>query len=185
MGFERGKRLGRFWKDAQLLDDRLRKHNFASNGKKEKDFEISLGAALDTMADDKKFNCEVISQHNKKTTVKSVYCFGKRHRPDITFDENGIALELKFVKGAGLKDAIGQGYLYRLRYRFVFIVLVISDQKKAFYEDLCEGKEKDLEDTLQNLADNMNIFTYIVPAFKLKKGAGMSSCHAFFEPINS
>jgi hypothetical protein len=41
----------------------------------------------------------------------------------MTFDENGIAIELKFINSsglAGLKDAIGQGHLYRLRYKFVF-----------------------------------------------------------------
>lgn len=183
MSFEKGKRYGRFWDDSAALDRLFRKHNFNNTSKNEREFEIGLGQALSTLSDN--FNCNIISQTDKSTTVKSVYCFGKKHRPDITLDENGIAIELKYVKGSGLKDAIGQGYLYRLRYRFVFLVLVISDSKKAFYEDLCQGKEKDLEDTLQHLADNMNIFTYIVPAFKLKKGPSMKSCHAFFEPVNS
>ena len=50
------------------------------------------------------------------------------------------------------------------------------------YLDLDGGKEKDLEDTLQYLADHMNVFTYIVPAFTL--GPGVKGCIPFFEPIN-
>jgi len=183
MGFERGKRLGKFWNDAKYMDQLIRRHDFNSTGKKEADFERDLASAMNTLKHE--FNCDVISQTTRSTTVKGVYCFGKKHRPDMTLDENGIAIELKFVKRAGLKDAIGQGYLYRLRrYRFVFLVLVISKDKKGFYYDLCDGKEKDLEDTLQHLADNMNIFTYIVPAFTVKKGPSMKICHAFFESPN-
>ena len=147
------------------------------------DFENGFASTLMTVK--KQFNCQVITQIDKATTVKSIYCFGKKHRPDMTLDENGIAIELKFITYAGLKDAIGQGYLYRLRYRFVFLVLIISEDRKSIYEDLCTGKEKDLEDTLQHLADNMNIFTYIVPAFNLKLGIGMKKCQSYFEPINA
>ena len=100
----------------------------------------------------------------------------------MTFDENGIAVEVKFITYAGLKEAIGQGFLYRLRYRFVFLLLIISEARKMIYADLDAGKEKDLEDTLQHLADNMNVFAYIVPAFNIKPG--MKKCISFFEPVN-
>ena len=124
----------------------------------------------------------MITQIDKSTTVRSIYCFGKKHRPDIALDENGIAIEIKFVTYDGLKEAIGQGFLYRLRYRFVILVLIISEDRKFIYSDLNGGKEKDLEDTLHYLADNMNIFTYIVPAFNIKPG--MRKCISFFEPVN-
>jgi len=97
----------------------------------------------------------------------------------MTLDDNGVALELKFITYAGLKDAIGQGYLYRLRYRFVFLILVISEDRSYIYGDLDTNKEKDLHDTLQHLANTMNIFTYVVPAFEISPG--MKKCISFFE----
>ena len=108
-----------------------------------------------------------------------MYCFGKNHRPDLTLEENGIAIEIKFITYAGLKEAIGQGYLYRLRYKFVFLVLIISEGRKNIYEGLDIGKEKDLEDTLSHLAASMNIFTYIVPVFSIKPGT--KKCLHFFQ----
>ena len=177
MGFESVRRRGRVWEDAKELDCLIQKYPFNTTGKSERDFENGFGSALMMTKDN--FNCRVITQIDKSTTVKSIHCFGKKHRPDITLDENGVALELKFITYAGLKEAIGQGYLYRLQYKFVFLVLIISEDRKDIYEDLCDRKEKDLEDTLQHLADHMNIFTYVVPAFNLKPG--MKKCHSFFE----
>ena len=150
---------------------------FHTTGKNERDFETGFATSLITMQRD--FSSKVVTQIDKSSTVRSVYCFGKKHRPDMTLGENGIAIELKFITYAGLKDAIGQGYLYRLRYRFVVLVLIVSEQRKVIYEDLAIGKEKDLEDTLRHLANSMNIFSYVVPAFVLKPGT--SKCIGFFE----
>lgn len=181
MSFESSRRYGRFWDDAKELDSFISDYHFNTSGKNERDFEQGFAAALYNSR--KSFGCEVITQTNNETSVKSVYCFGKKHRPDMALDENVIAIELKYITYAGLKDAIGQGHLYRLQYKYVFLVLVVSPDKKEMYSDLCERKEKDLEDILQHLADNMNIFTYVVPSFKLKPG--MKKCHSFFEPINA
>ncbi len=180
MGFEVGRRRGRYWDDAKKLDETLQEYPFHTTGKAERDFENGIASSLMTMK--KHFNSEVITQIDKSSSVRSIYCFGKKHRPDIALDENGIAIEIKFVTYAGLREAIGQGFLYRLRYRFVFLVLIISEERKSIYIDLNSDKEKDLEDTLQHLADNMNIFTYIVPAFNLKPG--LKKCISFFEPVN-
>lgn len=180
MGFEASRRFGRFWNDAKVLDEFIRDYHFNLSGKSERDFEHGFSAAL--YSSRKLFECEVISQTNNDTSVQSVYCFGKRHRPDMALDPNGIAVELKYITYDGLKDAIGQGYLYRLQYRFVFLVLIIGNDRKKIYDDLCERKENDLEEVLQHLADEMNIFTYIVPSFKLKPG--MKKSFSFFEPLN-
>lgn len=75
---------------------------------------------------------------------------------------------------------IGQGYIYRLDYKFVFLVLVISDKKKNMYYEIANGKEKQLEDILFHLSQNMNIFTYIVPSFPIKK-IGVPKCISFFK----
>ncbi|MES1944103.1 hypothetical protein PC39_08309 [Salinisphaera sp. PC39] len=181
MSFEKGKRYGRYWDDVHTLNDLITRYAFHTTGKNERDFENGFASTL-LNSEEGTFNAEVITQIDKSVAVKGVYCFGKQHRPDMSLDENGIAVEIKFVKYAGLKDAIGQGYLYRLRYRFVILVLIISEERKGIYEDLILGKESDLEHTLQHLADNMNVFTYIVPAYKLK--GGQKKCVSFFEPRN-
>lgn len=180
MGFESVRRKGRYWEDCKKIDKIILNFPFHTTGKTERDFENGFATTLITMKNS--FNSKVICQIDKTTTVKSVYCFGKNHRPDITLDENGIALELKFVTYAGLKDAIGQGYLYRLRYKFVFLILVISEDRSHIYADLDTNKEKDLHDTLRHLADKMNIFTYVVPAFEIKPG--MKKSIGFFEKVS-
>lgn len=180
MGFEAARRFGRFWNDAQQLDRFINDYHFNTSGKDERSFELGFSNALYTSRE--RFESEVITQTNNDTSVRSVYCFGKKHRPDMALDPNGIAVELKYITYAGLKDAIGQGYLYRLQYKFVFLVLIIGSDRKKIYEDLSDRKENDLEEILQHLADEMNIFTYIVPAFKLKPG--VKKCYSFFQPLN-
>ncbi|WP_428354761.1 hypothetical protein [Methyloprofundus sp.] len=129
MSFEYSKRFGRFWDDAKTLNNMIYDYPFHTTGKNERDFENGFASTLITVKN--QFNCKVITQIDKSTTVKSVYCFGKRHRPDMTLDENGIAIELKFIHYKGLKDAIAQGYLYRLQYRFVFLVLIASLDRQS------------------------------------------------------
>ncbi len=177
MGFERAIRSGKYWDDCKAVDSLIKDFPFHTTGKSERDFENGFATML--MTRKSSFNSNVITQIDKSTTVQSVYCFGKKHRPDMTLDENGVAIELKFVTYAGLKDAIGQGFLYRLRYKFIFLILVISQERSSIYEDLSMQKEKDLHDTLRYLADNMNIFTYVVPSFLTKPG--VHKCISFFE----
>ncbi len=169
MGFENVRRRGRVWEDALTLHETILDFPFQTTGDNEAAFERGFATTL--MATKKNYNCDVITQIDKETTVQSVYCFGKKHRPDMTLDENGIAIELKYITYAGLKDAIGQGHLYRLRYKFVFLILIVSETRKSVYDEIENGQEKDLEDTLQYLADNMNIFSYIVPSFRITKPA--------------
>ena len=177
MGFKPTRRRGQYWDDAHALHEFLCGFPFHTTGRKEHDFETGFGTAM--LASQKQFKSQVITQIDKTTTVQSVHCFGKKHRPDITLDESGIAIEIKYITYDGLKEAIGQGFLYRMRYRFVFLVLVVSEERKVIYDDLHAAKEKDLEDSLSYLAGQLNIFTYIVPAFSLKPG--VRKCFAFFE----
>lgn len=177
MGFESVRRRGRYWDDCKTLHTLINDFPFHTTGKNERDFENGFATTLMTIR--KSFNSKVITQIDKSSTVQSIYCFGKNHRPDMTLDENGLAIELKFITYAGLKDAIGQGFLYRLRYKFVFLLLVISEDRSSTYYDLDTNKEKDLHDTLRYIADTMNIFTYVVPAFTPKPGH--KKCISFFE----
>lgn len=175
MGFESGKRTGKNWEDIIFIDSLIKNADKKSNGsimnitgREEKDFELRFSSLLD--ANKGKINGELISQQNKDTTVKQIYCFGKKHRPDMTINDDGIAIEIKYINDNfdGVKMALGQSLMYRLRYKFVINVIVISEKNKDVYEKAVNGEEKDLEDILKYLADDMNVFTYIVPAFSLK-----------------
>lgn len=175
MGFEKGKRTGKNWEDILFIDSLIKNSDKKTNGsimnitgKEEKDFELRFSSLLD--ANKVKLNGNLISQQNKDTTVKQIYCFGKKHRPDMTINDDGIAIEIKYINDNfdGVKMALGQSFMYRLRYKFVINVIVISEKNKDVYEKALNGEEKDLEDILKYLADDMNVFTYIVPAFSLK-----------------
>ena len=175
MGFEKGKRTGKNWEDILFIDSLIKNSDKKTSGsimnitgKEEKVFELRFSSLLD--ANKVKLNGNLISQQNKDTTVKQIYCFGKKHRPDMTINDDGIAIEIKYINDNfdGVKMALGQSLMYRLRYKFVINVIVISEKNKDVYEKAVNGEEKDLEDILKYLADDMNVFTYIVPAFSLK-----------------
>lgn len=175
MGFEKGKRTGKNWEDILFIDSLIKNSDKKNNGsimnitgKEEKDFELRFSSLLD--ANKVKLNGNLISQQNKDTTVKQIYCFGKKHRPDMTINDDGIAIEIKYINDNfdGVKMALGQSLMYRLRYKFVINVIVISEKNKDVYEKAVNSEEKDLEDILKYLAADMNVFTYIVPAFSLK-----------------
>lgn len=176
MGFEKGKRTGKNWEDILFIDSLIKNTDRKSDGsimnitgKEEREFELRFSSLLD--ANKKNLNGKLISQQNKDTTVKQIYCFGKKHRPDMAINDEGIAIEIKYISGSfdGIKMALGQSFMYRLRYKFVVNVIVISEDNKTVYEKALNGEEKDIEDILKYLADDMNVFTYIIPAFSLKK----------------
>ena len=177
MGFEAGRRTGNNWEDILFIDGLIKNSDKKSNGsimnitgKEERDFELRFSTLLEANKD--KINGKLISQQNKDTTVKQIYCFGKKHRPDMAINDDGIAIEIKYINNSfdGVKMALGQSFMYRLRYKFVINIIVISEENKSVYEKALNGEEKDLEDIMKYLADNMNVYTYIVPAFSLKAG---------------
>ncbi|MBO7638261.1 MAG: hypothetical protein J6S91_04730 [Treponema sp.] len=177
MGFEKGKRTGKNWEDILFIDALIKNGDKKKGGsimnitgKEEKDFELRFSTILDTSGD--KLNGKLISQQNNDTTVKQIYCFGKKHRPDMTINDDGVAIEIKYINKSfdGVKMALGQSFMYRLCYKFVINVIVISEENKDVYEKALNGEERDLEDIMKYLANEMNVFTYIVPAFSLKTG---------------
>ena len=173
MGFETGKRSGKNWEDVLFIDSLMKNEKDSGSimnitGKEEKNFELAFSTLL--YANKVKINGDLISQQNKDTTVQQVYCFGKKHRPDMTINDDGIAIEIKYINDNfdGVKMALGQSFMYRLRYKFAINIIVISEKNKDVYKKALNGEEKDLEDILKYLANDMNVFTYIVPAFPLK-----------------
>ena len=177
MGFEKGKRTGKNLEDLLFIDSLFKNSDKKTSGsimnisgKEERDFELRFSSLLD--ANKGNINGKLIFQQNNDTTVKQIYCFGKRHRPDMAINDDGIAIEIKYIKNSfdGVKMALGQSFMYRLRYKFVVNIIVISEENKDVYEKALNGEKKDLEDILKYLADEMYIYTYIVPAFSLKNG---------------
>lgn len=157
-----------------MLDTVIKGARFNLTGKTERDFELLFSERVRANSD--RINGSIISQVDKETTVQSVYCFGKKHRPDLTINDDGIALELKYINNSlnGIKEAIGQSIFYRIRYRFVMNVFVIAEQHKDVYLKVANGEEKDLEEILKDLSTDSNIFSYIVPAFT--PGSNVKAC---------
>lgn len=118
MAFLAGQKRGYLWEDAVTIHKFIPNYHFTLNIKDEHHLESTFTGAIHQ----KKLNNKVISQLDKTTIVESIYCFGKKNRPDITVEKDGIAIELKYVKSSkdGFKNAIGQALLYRLKYKFVF-----------------------------------------------------------------
>jgi hypothetical protein len=173
MAFKTGRKFGKYWEDVKQLDKYIHDHDFNSTSKTEKSFENGFANSLKALQD--RFNTELVTQVHRSARVGSVHCFGKNHRPDMTYvdidkQDDIIAIELKKISYAGLKSAIGQGLIYRMKYRFVLIVLIMSDKCKDTYLEIENGQDQNLEDMLKYLAEENNIFTYIVPAFPVKPG---------------
>lgn len=174
MSFEKGIRRGTVWEDIVVLDGIIKKSRFALTGKEERDFEFAFTQTV--TANEDKLNGRVISQANQETNVRSVYCFGESHRPDLTINDDGIAIEIKYPGSSldGIKLALGQSMLYRLRYKFVINLFILAERHKDIYLKACNGEERDLEDILKDMGNDMNIFSYIVPAFSL--APNLKSC---------
>ena len=183
MAFKPSRKYGKYWEDVQQLDRYIREYDFHNTSKSEKVFEQGFSSALKVLHE--RFHTDLVSQVHKNAKVESVFCFGKNHRPDMTFVDNDkqediIAIELKKIDYEGIKTAIGQGFIYRIKYRFVFIVLILPDKCKKTYHGIENGQEENLSDLLKHLAEKNNIFTYIVPAFAINK-PGIKKVLSFYE----
>jgi len=174
MSFQVGRRRGNVWDDVLALDLIIKEARFNKTGADERDFEMMFGERLDTLRGSLKG--ELISQRSKEAPVQSVYCFGKKHRPDLTINTDGIAIELKFLNSSldGIKEAIGQSNFYRIRYRFVINLFIVGEKHKNVYLAAANGEEQHLEEILRDLSTDSNIFSYIVPAFS--PGSNVKAC---------
>ena len=110
----------------KTLDKIIGNTRFNLTGKSEREFELAFMSSVNANAD--RLNGKIHSQVDKDNVVQSVYLFGKKHRPDLTINEDGIAIEIKYLSGSldGLKQAIGQSIFCRVRYRFVTNIFVID-----------------------------------------------------------
>jgi hypothetical protein len=94
--------------------------------------------------------------------------FGFNHRPDVSIGNNGTAIEIKVIStGHDIRDILGQAIAYRMRYRFVILVLVDQTDGHKVVE-LCKSKGSQEFTLLSGLASDMNIFTVVGPISQSK-----------------
>ena len=182
MSFITGKKQGQYWEDAKRINKLIETFNFYQTGKDEAYFESNLASHFDSHREE--FNLKLNSQRAGNSKVNGVDCFGKKHRPDIAFsnkktDEGIIAVELKYANYGKIAKAIGQCMIYRLKYRFVFMILVIpastiKNPKNSNrlniekYVSISNNKDEELISLCDSLKEN-NIFVFLAPAFKTEK----------------
>ena len=170
--YKAGKRTGKIWNDLKNFDQLIKSKKFTQSVKNEKEYLHWLDAILNENSD--KFSSIIKTETDRNTKVDSVYCFGRRHRPDMSIGNNAIVIELKYIKIDNedeFKKAIGQLMIYRIKYKFGILFIILSDELKELYNNIVKEKsERDFVELINYLAKELNIYTYVIPDFKLKPG---------------
>lgn len=153
--FKPAKRTGIHWKNLQKAIRAIKKIPLDIRGDNERKFEDRISGAL-TVA----FRDAFIDQRNTQQVMTRVSLFDHDHRPDMSIETDGVAIEVKVIKsGHSFREAIGQSLIYRLGYRFV-VVIWIDKSKKKTYKSLIEDKKSDENKFLKQLEEN-NIYCII------------------------
>ena len=170
--YKAGKRTGKIWNDLKNLDKLIKVKNFNQSVRNEKEYLHWLAGILSENSYEFSSSIKIETDRNKK--VEGVFCFGRKHRPDISIGDNAIVIELKYIKKDNedeFKRAIGQLMIYRIKYKFGILLIILSDEQKELYYNIVKEKsERDFEELTDYLAKELNIYTYIIPDFNLKPG---------------
>lgn len=125
--FKPGRHTGLHWENLKKAKEIIERLSLDIRSEDERKFEDRISGAL--QPNFKKF----IDQRNIKQVITRVTLFGHDHRPDMSIDTDGIAIEVKTAKsGQSFREAIGQSMIYRLGYRFVIVVWVDSTKHKMY-----------------------------------------------------
>ena len=117
--FKTGRRTGKHWENFQKAKEIIKKLSLEIRAEDERKFEDRISGAL--QPNFKYF----IDQRNIKQVMTRITLFGHDHRPDMSIDTDGVAIEVKTAKGgSSFRDAIGQSMIYRLGYRFVMKIII-------------------------------------------------------------
>ena len=95
MAFQTGHRRGQVWDDVQALNTIIHNTRFNLTGKSEREFELALMSSVNANADS--INGQIMPQVDKDSTVRRKYLFGKMHRPELTINDEGIAIEITYL----------------------------------------------------------------------------------------
>ena len=152
--FKAGRRKGIHSENLAKAKGIIERLSLDINAKNERKFEDRISGALQPNFD------KFIDQRNTKQVMTRVTVFGHDHRPDMSIEEDGVAIEVKAVKtGSSFREAIGQSMIYRLGYRFV-IVLWVDTTKGKIYKNLCDDPNSNESLFIKEMED-YNIFCII------------------------
>jgi len=150
--FKPSKRTGFHWKNLQKTIRTIKRVPLDIRGDRERKFEDRIAGAL-TLP----FKEFFIDQRNTKQVMTRVSLFDHDHRPDMSIDTDGVAVEVKVIKsGQSFREAIGQALIYRLGYRFVLIIWIDTTKNKTYYDLITSRKSPEYK-FLKKLEEN-NIF---------------------------
>lgn len=65
-------------------------------------------------------------------------------------------------------EKIGDNYIFRLKYKFVFQIFVLDESVKDIWENIQNGSDENVKFLLEELAEQ-EIFTYIIPVFEFRE----------------
>lgn len=153
--FKPSKRTGIHWKNLQKAIRLIKNVPLEIRGDSERKFEDRISGALALS-----FKDLFIDQRNLQQVMTRVTLFDHDHRPDMSVDVDGVAIEVKVIKsGQSFREAIGQSLIYRLGYRFVIVIWVDVTKKKT-YKELMTNKKSDEYKFIQELEES-NIFCIV------------------------
>ena len=179
MALKKKNNTGTLWEANRELHKLISTADYQTTFKSEREYETYLAGHLQSQK-----TCfgghKFISQISDEEKVTSAYCFGKKHRPDMSIDTDGIAIELKYFKGSPdeIKKALGQSILYRIQYGWTFLICVVGRELADVYTDIATGKESNLEHICKTLAEDFKVYTYFVS--QKKPQSGHKKCINFF-----
>jgi len=147
-------RRGYYWESLQKIKNTIERLSLDISANDERDFEDRIAGALQPQFKD------FIDQRNKQQVMTRVTLFGHDHRPDMSIDTNGIAVEVKIAKGGqSFKDAIGQAFIYRMGYRFVIVVWIDRTKEKIYRKSM--QKPNSNETKFIKMLEENNVFCIV------------------------
>ncbi len=144
------------------MDTIIKNTRFNSAGKTEREFELAFMSAVAAYKD--RIKGTIHRQVDKDTIARSVYLFGKRHQPDLTINEDGIAIEIKFLSNSLdiLDQAISQSIIHRVRHLCATSPFAIDiEGKETYFKDTNED-EKSFEEIRKDLWRDTNVSAMLI-----------------------
>lgn len=161
-GFVNSRREGIHFDLARFAFKRLKKVNLSLKTNSEREYEQAIVSNLQSS---KRLRNNLITQVSDAEVEKITHAnlFGFKHRPDATIGNSGTAIEIKLItNGTNIRDALGQGLVYRVNYRFAILVLADNTPDKSVVE-LCRKSSSKEYEFLMYLANEFNIFSIVGP----------------------
>ena len=162
LGFVGSARRGQHFELAIFTAKKLKSSNLALKGKSEREFEQAIIAHLQASPRIRKnLITQVGADEVEKITQAKL--FGFSHRPDASIGNDGTAIEIKVISGGqATRDILGQAIAYRMKYRFVILVLVDTTENRRLV-DLCSDKGSSEYSLFTGMAETMNVYTVVGP----------------------